>query len=66
VPQIFQEHSALLPQHSFSHSRLGRFRSDVLFMDVVAAPELTQFCIRLHECVSLRVLAAAAECALGL
>jgi hypothetical protein len=47
--QIFQEQSARLPQQSFSHSRIGRFRSDVVFMDVVA-PELKRFCVRLHGC----------------
>ncbi len=58
LPQIFQEQSARLPQQSFSHSRLGRFRSDVVFMHVVAAPELKHFCVRLHECVPLHMYCA--------
>ena len=47
-PQIFETQVAGLQAHTISHSVVGRFRRDVLFLDVLAPPQLSDFCVRLH------------------
>jgi hypothetical protein len=49
LPQIFKEQCACLPPHAISHSSVGTFRRDVVFLGVDAAPQLAAFCTRLHE-----------------
>jgi hypothetical protein len=39
----------MLGQQTISHASIGRFRSDVLYMDVAASAELAAFCTNLHS-----------------